>query len=187
MASLGASHPNEGRLAIVTNVAVRCGGRGRAFDERRGLRTAKSCGPDAPTLASSCAEFIRGATVANKPGHRGEREGNRNTIAQGKPDDPVEPVVLPPCFFCTGPMGAIGTRLSLRPLFREGAKYSVKLGRIAPRECGRASFWLFEVESDDSDRHCERSEAIHGSASREMDCFAEPVIGRAFARPAGSQ
>jgi hypothetical protein len=24
-------------------------------------------------------------------------------------------------------------------------------------------------------------------AEREMDCFAEPVIGRAFARPVGSQ
>jgi len=33
---------------------------------------------------------------------------------------PVEPVVLPPCFFCTGPTGAIGTRLSLRPLIAEG-------------------------------------------------------------------
>jgi len=52
-AYLGPSHPNEGRLAIVTDVAVRCGGRGRAFDERRVMRTAKSCGPDAPTLASS--------------------------------------------------------------------------------------------------------------------------------------
>jgi peroxidase len=29
--------------------------------------------------------------------------------------------------------------------------------------------------------------AIHASAIREMDCFAEPVIGCAFARPAGSQ
>jgi hypothetical protein len=25
-------------------------------------------------------------TVTTKPGHRGEREGNRKTIAQGKPD-----------------------------------------------------------------------------------------------------
>jgi hypothetical protein len=32
-------------------------------------------------------------------------------------------------------------------------------------------------------RHCERSEAIHGAASGEVDCFAESVIGRAFARP----
>ena len=30
-------------------------------------------------------------------------------------------------------------------------------------------------------------EAIHLSACCAMDCFAEPVIGRAFARPVGSQ
>src|SRR4051794_37899059 len=42
-----------------------------------GLRTAKSCGPDAPTLASSLAETIREATVAKEPGHRGEHEVSR--------------------------------------------------------------------------------------------------------------
>jgi hypothetical protein len=47
------SRPIEGRLAIVTNagrdaVDVRC-----APDESAILRTAKPCGPDAPTLASS--------------------------------------------------------------------------------------------------------------------------------------
>jgi hypothetical protein len=37
-------------------------------------------------------------------------------------------------------------------------------------------------------RHCEPSEAIHLSVREvTMDCFAEPVIGRAFARPVGSQ
>src|SRR5581483_4962895 len=30
-------------------------------------------------------------------------------------------------------------------------------------------------------------EAIHSAASGWVDCFAEPVIGRAFARPVGSQ
>ena len=51
-------------------------------DERRFSRTAKSCGPDAPTLASSLAEvlsalpgsdetLIREMTVAKEPGHRG--------------------------------------------------------------------------------------------------------------------
>jgi hypothetical protein len=35
-------------------------------------RTAKSCGPDPPTLGSSFAVMIRKATVANKPGHRGD-------------------------------------------------------------------------------------------------------------------
>jgi len=42
---------------------------------------------------------------------------SRNTIAQGMPDDPAEPVVPSPCFFhCTGAMGEAFTRHSLRPL-----------------------------------------------------------------------
>src|ERR1700731_3916041 len=53
-----------------------CGGRGGRFDECAGLRTAKSCGPDAPTLASSWRSNLP-ATVAKKPGHRGDHEGNR--------------------------------------------------------------------------------------------------------------
>jgi hypothetical protein len=47
------SHPIEGRFAIVTSVAVGCGGRGLRNGRVRMRRTAKSCGPDAPTLASS--------------------------------------------------------------------------------------------------------------------------------------
>jgi hypothetical protein len=48
-------------------------------------RTAKPCGPDAPTLASSSQSDLQ-VTVARKPGHRGERGVNRKTIAQGRPD-----------------------------------------------------------------------------------------------------
>src|SRR4029077_13450251 len=58
------------------------------------LRTAKSCGPDAPTLASSSRDGVSAqpgadrpqipqATVAKEPGHRGEREISRKTIACG--------------------------------------------------------------------------------------------------------
>ena len=47
-------------------------------------RTAKSCGSDAPGLASSLREEAQ-ATVATKPGHRGEHEVSRKTIAQGRP------------------------------------------------------------------------------------------------------
>src|SRR5882757_3694694 len=46
----------EGRLAIVTKRAVGCGGRGMREGRTRVTRTAKSCGPDAPMLASSFAE-----------------------------------------------------------------------------------------------------------------------------------
>jgi hypothetical protein len=63
-------------------------------------RTAKSCGPDAPTLASSSweASFL-GMMVANKPGHQGELEGNRNTIAQGRPGETVRTCGRLPCAF----------------------------------------------------------------------------------------
>src|SRR5512141_2022029 len=92
-------------------------------------------------------------TVAKKPGRRGEREISRNTTAQGRP---VDPVVLPPCFFCTGPTGAIGTRLSLRPLDFQGAiagtTRAYRAARIRTHECHR---------------HCERSEAIHATTTHE--------------------
>ena len=48
-----------------------------AADESANLRTAKSCGPDAPTLAFKSAEVIPLVTVTTKPGHRGEHEGTR--------------------------------------------------------------------------------------------------------------
>jgi hypothetical protein len=74
----------KGRIAIVTDVGrgmrwTRQCQAGEVRARRMALsRTAKSCGPDAPTLASSSREAsFLGATVANKPGHRGEREISR--------------------------------------------------------------------------------------------------------------
>src|SRR6476646_4615278 len=86
-------------------------------------RTAKSCRSDAPMLASSLREEAQ-ATVSNKPGHRGEHEISRKTIARGMPGllrctcgDYAR--VL--CFVSAREaMGALGTRHSLRPLFIEG-------------------------------------------------------------------
>jgi hypothetical protein len=67
-ALIRASHPREGRVAIVTNVAVRCGGREGRSRRARLTRTAKSCGPDVAVLASSCAGFTPCvATVAKEP------------------------------------------------------------------------------------------------------------------------
>ena len=57
------------------------------------------------------------ATVAIKPGHRGERGAAVKTIAQGMPVDPAEPVVTAACVFCCRrAMGEAITRHSLRPL-----------------------------------------------------------------------
>ena len=52
------------------------------------------------------------------------------------------------CAFAHETAGAARTRLSLRPLLHERAKDDAKLGRIAPRECGRVSASLFDIESE---------------------------------------
>jgi hypothetical protein len=82
--------PQEGRIMAVAKRGVGCGGRGsveRAMDRRAGslgacersqargremlLRTAKSCGPDAPMLASSLAEVLLALPGMTKPYSRG--------------------------------------------------------------------------------------------------------------------
>src|SRR5258708_38713320 len=63
-----------------------------ARDERQLLRTAKSCGPDAPMLAFKLRGSVHAMTVTTKPGHRGEHEISRKTIAQGMPVETGEPV-----------------------------------------------------------------------------------------------
>ena len=63
------------------------------------MRTAKSCGSDAPMLASSLREAAQ-ATVSNKHGHREEREVSRKTIARGMPGrSGVTVVTMLVCFF----------------------------------------------------------------------------------------
>ena len=65
--SKGAARDRHGRGAG-------CGGRGCAFDERRLMRTAKSCGPDASVVGVKPVEETLLATVSKKPDHRGEHE-----------------------------------------------------------------------------------------------------------------
>jgi len=90
-------------------------------------RTAKSCGSDAPKLASSLREEAQ-ATVSNKPGHRGEREVSRKTIARGMPGrSGVTVVTTLVCFFhCTRGCGCIGHPATLRPLISEDRTFLSK-------------------------------------------------------------
>src|SRR5256886_14262657 len=84
-------------------------------------RTAKSCGSDVPMLASSLREEAQ-MTVATKPGHRGEHEGNRKTIARGMPGDfrcdRGDYARVLTSLIAREASGASGARHSLRPLFR---------------------------------------------------------------------
>jgi hypothetical protein len=80
-----------GALAIVTNVGRDAVDVLVPEDERRKKRTAKSCGLGASTLASTRQECFRilPGMVTRKPDHQREHEANRKTIAQGRPDVPV--------------------------------------------------------------------------------------------------
>src|SRR5258707_12205060 len=126
-------------------------------------RTAKSCGSDAPMLASSLREEAQ-ATVSNKPGHRGEREVSRKTIARGMPGyfrctcgDYARVLYL----FRTRGYGCIGHPAFPAPSVLRGANGFCKTSGASRRENAKAHL---ELER----RHCEEQsdEAIHSSFTR---------------------
>src|SRR5216110_3081526 len=101
-------------------------------------RTVKSCGSDAPMLASSLREEAQ-MTVSNKPGRRREHEISRKTIARGVPGDfrcdrgDYARVLF---LFCTRGCGRIKRPAFPAPSVFFGRMVLAKLGRIAPRERG---------------------------------------------------
>jgi hypothetical protein len=116
----------RGRFAVVTErwrgLRWAAAASGDPHQTKRWQRTAKSCGPGAATLASS-RWSDRSATVAKQAAHRGEHEISRQTIARGKPGCPGCTLSNPCAFsrtFRTRAAGAVGARLSLRPLFKRG-------------------------------------------------------------------
>src|SRR6476659_2080653 len=125
-------------------------------------------------LASSLREEAQ-ATVSNKPGHRGEHEVSRKTIARGMPGDfrcDRGDYARVPFSFGPEAAGALGARHSLRPLFSEAPTFSQNLGQIMPRDRGVIS------QQPPSLRGAKRRSNPHLLRGN-MDCFTEPVIGRA--------
>jgi hypothetical protein len=90
------------------------------------LRTAKSCGPDTPTLVSDRRRFS-----ADDGGYQARYTGESTketvkTIVRGKPGVSGEPVVtMLVCFiqFAYEAAGASRTRLSLRPRFSRDEEF----------------------------------------------------------------
>jgi hypothetical protein len=74
------SRPTEGRFAVVTNAGWDAVDAGGAKDESADLRTAKSCGPDTPTLVSSRWKQFRWRRWQESPAHRGERDISRKPL-----------------------------------------------------------------------------------------------------------
>src|ERR1700722_1902431 len=125
--------------------------RGGAIDESARTRPAKSCGPDAPTLALSgdnaCALRLR--WWQKSPVTKESPKETVKTIAQGMPGDSgVTVVTMLVCFlhFAREAAGASGTRRSLRPLIFRGTAFISNLGAIAPESANACLNWR---------RHCE--------------------------------
>ena len=95
-------HSQEGRFAIVTDVE-----RGMRWTHRHQLTSdADADGevvwswlPDAGAKLVRSKLLLRGDGGYQSPAHRGDHEGNRNTIAQGVPDCFGGPVVTNSCVF----------------------------------------------------------------------------------------
>src|SRR6266851_3826088 len=113
-------------------------------------RTAKSCGPDASTPASSFAEASRpnrvfdqaisaddGDKKARSPGRA--RRKPLKPLRAGMPGESGATVVTNSCafYFCTRGCGCGGHPAFPTPSV--GRRIHGQLGRIAPRECGRVS------------------------------------------------
>jgi hypothetical protein len=93
------SHPTEGRLENVTDAGWDAVDAAVSRDERRLLRTAKSCGPDAPTLALRFAGLPARRRGQESPVPEESAKYAVKTIAQGRPDVSGVPVVANACAF----------------------------------------------------------------------------------------
>src|SRR6266403_2548373 len=138
-------------------------------------RTAKSCGSDAPILGVKSARRSAGDGVKQR-GHRGEREVSRKTIARGMPGRSGVTVVTNSyaCFyFACEAAGALGARHSLRPLILWAD------GSCKPRayRAARTRSLVLEIGAT-SLRVAEATKQSILPLRGDMDCFAEPVIGR---------
>src|SRR5664279_2617868 len=148
--------------------------RGRAAPRR----TAKSYGPDAPTLASSSREAsffasFLGATVARKPGHRGEREAAVKTIARGMPGvSGVTVVTNARAFYTTrAAAGAPSARHSLLPSWGSTAPSDLqKAGLFSKTRAHRAARSRKHILP--SLRGAKRRSNPLFLLRGEMDCFA---------------
>src|SRR5260370_34238677 len=133
-------------------------------------RTAKSCRSGAAMLASSLREEAQ-ATVSNKPGHRGEREVSRKTIARGMPGrSGVTMVTMLVCFvyFAREAAGALGARHSLRPLISESG---TSMAKTRTHRAARTRTYV--------SRHCEErsDESIHLTSRQTWIASRSPSSG----------
>src|SRR3569832_1722756 len=103
----------------------------------RAKRTAKSCGPDIPTLISGATRERCHPRRHKSPVSGASTKETVKTIAQGRPDRSGEPVVTYSYafYFCIRGCGCIRRPAFPAPSMGVGP-FTQELGRITPRECG---------------------------------------------------
>jgi len=170
------------------------------------MRTAKSRGPDAPTLASSSREAsFLGATVARKPGHRGEREVSRKPSRRESRIASAEPVCS--CaFFCaclhTRPRVQRAPGFPCALCSRAGAKVKQSSGGSRRENADACSYCCLTIESENlfshglnfapagggglgwgaaASSHCSRRESFP-HPPRSSSAATSPASGRGEAR-----
>jgi hypothetical protein len=166
------SRPTEGRIAIVTDAGWDAVDAGGASDEGACLRTAKSCGPDAPTLASSWRRRLRRRRWQESPVTGESTKETVKTIARGMPGDSGVTVVTNSRVFLL--------HARLRALRAPGIPCALIWGRKVMQDSGasrreRAELCLASLRGANGSRECApddrlRGEAIHSCCP--VDCFA---------------
>jgi hypothetical protein len=118
------------------------------------LRTAKPCGPDAPTLASSRAEVSARRWWQTSPVTRESAEKTVKTIACGNAGCPGVLVVTNACAFylCARGCGCSGHPAFPTPFV--GRIDCAQLGRFASRGCERVSEISLRVGIANGSREC---------------------------------
>jgi hypothetical protein len=132
---LRASRPDKRALRpIVTKRGAGCDGREWCARRSVSLRTAKSCGPDLPTLGSSLRSLQ--ATVAKKPGTPGRTRISRKTTRAGNAGCFGVPVVtcLRAFFTCTQGCGCVRCTGIPCALLLPRDQIDASLGRASCRE-----------------------------------------------------
>jgi hypothetical protein len=154
--------PLEGRIAIVTDVGHGMRWTRQRADVRCWLRTAKSCGPDASTPASSLR-------VTASDGDKKARSPGR---ARNKPLKPLR-AGTPVNRSIRGDYARVLCFISharLRVHRAPGVPHALTwVKNSCTTRAPRAAGMRARV------RHCERSEAIHGCKER-MDCFVASLL-----------
>jgi hypothetical protein len=93
---LAPSCPKRGALRNVINAGGDAVDADAPRDERRSLRTVKSCGPDAPTLASSFVDGDVGPYGPDTPASA-KRRGQKSPVPGESPKETVKTIRVREC------------------------------------------------------------------------------------------